>query len=66
MANEFGNSLFCLSTILETSLKKLSGRRETAEHPFGKMKRAFNQGYLLLKRLRKVRGESDLKCWLTM
>ena len=28
-----------------------------AEHPFGTMKRAFNQGYLLLKGLRKVRGE---------
>ena len=28
-----------------------------AEHPFGTMKRAFNQGYLLLKGLRKVKGE---------
>ena len=28
-----------------------------AEHPFGTMKRAFNQGYVLLKGLRKVRGE---------
>ncbi len=27
------------------------------EHPFGTMKRAFNQGYLLLKGLRKVKGE---------
>jgi transposase len=32
-------------------------RRTLAEHPFGTMKRAFNQGYLLLKGLRKVRGE---------
>ena len=27
------------------------------EHPFGTIKRAFNQGYLLLKGLRKVKGE---------
>ena len=32
-------------------------RRMLAEHPFGTMKRAFNQGYLLLKGLRKVKGE---------
>jgi len=32
-------------------------RRELVEHPFGTIKRAFNQGYLLLKGLRKVRGE---------
>lgn len=37
--------------------EKLSRRREIAEHPFGTMKRAFNQGYLLLKGLRKVKGE---------
>jgi hypothetical protein len=37
--------------------EKLSLRRELAEHPFGTMKRAFNQGYLLLKGLRKVKGE---------
>jgi transposase len=28
-----------------------------SEHPFGTIKRGFNQGYLLLKGLRKVRGE---------
>jgi hypothetical protein len=27
------------------------------EHPFGTIKRGFNQGYLLLKGLRKVGGE---------
>ena len=32
-------------------------RRMLAEHPFGTMKRAFNQGYLLLKGFRKVKGE---------
>jgi len=36
---------------------KLSLRRQLAEHPFGTMKRAFNQGYLLLKGLGKVKGE---------
>ncbi len=37
--------------------EKLSLRRELAECPFGTMKRAFNQGYLLLKGLGKVNGE---------
>ena len=37
--------------------EKLKSRRELVEHPFGTMKRAFNQGYLLLKGLRKVKGE---------
>jgi hypothetical protein len=36
---------------------KLCRRRELVEHPFGTMKLAFNQGYLLLKGLRKVKGE---------
>ena len=38
-------------------VEKLSLRREIVEHPFGTMKRAFNQGYLLLKGIRKVKGE---------
>jgi len=37
--------------------EKLNLRRMLAEHPFGTMKRAFNQGYLLLKGLGKVKGE---------
>jgi transposase len=37
--------------------KNLRLRRMLAEHPFGTMKRAFNQGYVLLRGLRKVRGE---------
>ncbi len=36
---------------------KLRLRRMLVEHPFGTMKRAFNQGYLLMKGLRKVKGE---------
>ena len=44
---------------LETSegKEKCRLRRTLVEHPFGTMKRAFNQGYVLLKGLRKVRGE---------
>jgi hypothetical protein len=35
-------------------------RKVLAEHPFGTMKRAMDQGYFLLKGLRKVRGEFSL------
>ncbi len=38
----------------------LSIRKSVVEHPFGTIKRAFNQGYLLLKGLRKVTGEMGL------
>ena len=37
--------------------EKLALRKKLVEHPFGTMKRAFNQGYLLLKGLGKVVGE---------
>ena len=37
--------------------KKAEMRFELAEHPFGTIKRTFNQGYLLLRGLRKVRDE---------
>jgi len=37
--------------------EKLALRKRVVEHPFGTMKRAFNQGYLLLRGLRKVGGE---------
>jgi transposase len=40
--------------------EKLRLRRMLVEHPFGTMKRAFNQGYVLLKGLRKVKGEVGL------
>ena len=36
---------------------KVDARKCIVEHPFGTMKRAFNQGYLLLKGLRKMAGE---------
>lgn len=37
--------------------EKMDERKKLVEHPFGTMKRAFNQGYLLMKGLRKVTGE---------
>jgi len=37
--------------------EKLALRKKVVEHPFGTIKRAFNQGYLLLKGLRKTTGE---------
>jgi len=37
--------------------EKLEERVKLAEHPFGTIKRAFNQGYFLLRGLRKVKGE---------
>ena len=38
--------------------EKFGKRKELSEHPFGTMKRAFNQGYMLLRGLKKVRGET--------
>ena len=38
-------------------VKKMILRKRTVEHPFGTIKRAMNQGYFLLKGLRKVNGE---------
>jgi len=40
--------------------KIVKKRKELCEHPFGTIKRALNQGYLLLKGLRKVNGEVGL------
>jgi len=37
--------------------EKLEERSKLAEHPFGTIKRAFNQGYFLLKGLVRVNGE---------
>jgi Transposase DDE domain len=37
--------------------EKLEARAKLAEHPFGTIKRGFNQGYFLLRGLRKVKGE---------
>jgi len=57
--SEFDGAVEHLRARLETSegKEKCRIRRLLSEHPFGTTKRAFNQGYLLLKGLRKVRGE---------
>jgi len=57
--SEYEGSVERLRARLESSEGKMNLRlrRMLVEHPFGTMKRAFNQGYLLLKGLRKVKGE---------
>jgi transposase len=64
--NKYGRTLWrwehaeVLDALRERMLgepEKLALRKNVVEHPFGTMKRAFNQGYLLLKGLRKVGGE---------
>jgi len=57
--SEYEGSVERLRARLESfeGKEKLGLRRMLVEHPFGTMKRAFNQGYLLLKGLRKVKGE---------
>lgn len=56
---EFDGAVDRLRERLQSSegREKLRLRRLLVEHPFGTIKRAFNQGYVLLKGLRKVRGE---------
>jgi transposase len=49
-----------LLTKVRLEPEKLDARVKLAEHPFGTIKRAFNQGYFLLKGLRKVKGEMGL------
>lgn len=53
--------------LLETMARRLRAQPEVfaqrkclAEHPFGTMKRGMDQGYFLLRGLRKVRGEFSL------
>lgn len=45
---------------VKENIEKVMKRQELAEHPFGTIKRAFNQGYMLLKRLHKVGAEISL------
>jgi transposase len=56
---EFDGAVDRLRARLATSegKEKCSLRKTIVEHPFGTIKRAFNQGYLLLKGFRKVKGE---------
>ena len=45
---------------LKHSPEKMKQRRQLVEHPFGTMKRGMNQGYFLLKGLKKVAAEMSL------
>ena len=45
---------------LQQEQARFAQRKALAEHPFGTMKRGMDQGYFLLKGLRKVRGEFSL------
>ncbi|TFH40883.1 MAG: hypothetical protein E4G94_08835 [ANME-2 cluster archaeon] len=45
---------------VEENRELMMKRQELVEHPFGTIKRTFNQGYLLLKRLPKVGTEISL------
>ena len=56
---EFDGAVDRLMARLSTSEGKMKCRlrRMLVEHPFGTIKRAFNQGYVLLKCLRKVKRE---------
>jgi transposase len=54
---EYAEVVDAMRVRMRLELEKLAGRKKIVEHPFGTMKRAFNQGYLLLKGLRKATGE---------
>ncbi len=45
---------------VKENIDKVKKRQDIVEHPFGTIKRSFNQGYLLLKRLHKVGTEISL------
>ena len=45
---------------MEVNKEKVKMRQQLSEHPFGTIKRSFNQGYMLLKGLEKVGAEVSL------
>lgn len=45
---------------VENNREKVKKRQWLVEHPFGTLKRAFNQGYMLMKGIEKVAGEISL------
>jgi hypothetical protein len=45
---------------VESNRTKVKRRQWLSEHPFGTIKRTWNQGYMLMKGLDKVRGEASL------
>jgi transposase len=58
--------LDAIRAMLLVEPQKLSLKKRIVEHPFGTMKRAFNQGYLLLMGLGKLAEKWVLLCWLTI
>jgi Transposase DDE domain len=49
-----------LDVRLKTHPEKMRLRSQLVEHPFGTMKRGMNQGYFLLRGLKKVAAEMSL------
>ena len=45
---------------VEAQPEKVKLRKQLAEHPFGTIKQAMNQGYFLMRGLEKVRAEMAL------
>jgi len=45
---------------IKSNWEKVRKRQWLSEHPFGTIKRAFNQGYVLMKGIEKVGGEISL------
>lgn len=45
---------------VKNNWEKVRKRQWLSEHPFGTIKRAFNQGYVLMKGIEKIRGEISL------
>ena len=45
---------------VENNREKVKRRQWLVEHPFGTIKRAFSQGYMLMRGIEKVAGEISL------
>jgi len=45
---------------LKKNPEKMKLRKQLVEHPFGTIKRGMNQGYFLLKGIKKVAAEMSL------
>lgn len=62
MRTEFDDAMEAMRGRMKTSEGRsiLRLRQELVEHPFGTIKRGFQQGHLLLKGLRKTTGEMGL------
>jgi hypothetical protein len=62
MRTEFDDSMEAMRGRMKTAEGRsiLRLRQELVEHPFGTIKRGFQQGHLLLKGLRKTTGEMGL------